>query len=292
MIVYWDRQHQKDEQELVYGESGVRFLYENRMGNLLEEAFLSRKLPSTLYGFYQSSSLSRKKIAPFIQQFKIPMSEYEEKDFTSFNDFFIRKFKPGVRKFEASPTKMAAFAEARYLAYEKITADQTFPVKGTDLSPEALLGRRDIARAFEGGSLLIARLCPVDYHRFHYPDDGRTWDSYRIHGKFHSVNPAALKYKSEIFFSNERQVSLLDTKHFGRIAYIEVGALLVGKIVQTHLRPDFKRGEEKGYFLFGGSTVIVMGAPGAWRPSADLLQKTKEKRETLVRLGEPIAEKI
>jgi phosphatidylserine decarboxylase len=292
MIVYWDRRHQKEEQELVYGESGVRFLYENRMGNFLEEALLSRKLPSTLYGFYQSSNLSRKKIAPFIQQFKIPMGEYEDKDFTSFNDFFIRKFKPGVRKFETSPTKMAAFAEARYLAYEKISADQTFPVKGTDLSPEALLGRRDIARAFDGGSLLIARLCPVDYHRFHYPDDGRTWDSYRIHGKFHSVNPAALKYKSEIFFSNERQISLLDTKHFGRIAYIEVGALLVGKIVQTHLRPDFKRGEEKGYFLFGGSTVIVMGEPGAWKPSIDLLQKTKEKRETLVRLGEPIAEKL
>jgi phosphatidylserine decarboxylase len=142
MIVYWDRQHQKDEQELVYGESGVRFLYENRMGNFLEEAFLSRKLPSTLYGFYQSSHLSRKKIEPFVKQFKIPMGEYEEKDFTSFNDFFIRKFKPGVRKFELSPTKMAAFAEARYLAYEKISADQTFPVKGTDLSPRV---RRRIA---------------------------------------------------------------------------------------------------------------------------------------------------
>src|SRR6185437_6713 len=106
--------------------------------------------------------------------------------------------------------------------------DQTFPVKGAHLQPEVLLGRADVARAFEGGSLLIARLCPLDYHRFHYPDDGRTWDSYRIHGKLHSVNPLALKYRSEIFFTNERQVSLLETRHFGRIAYIEVGAMAVG----------------------------------------------------------------
>jgi phosphatidylserine decarboxylase len=292
MIVYWDRQKQKEEQELVYGDAGVRFVYENKLGHFIEETFLSRKLPSTLYGFYQSSQLSKKKIPPFIKAFNIPMEEYEKKDYTSFNDFFIRKFKPGARKFEASPTKMAAFAEARYLAYEKIDADQTFPVKGADLTPEALLGRHDVARAFEGGSLLLARLCPVDYHRFHYPDDGRTWDSYRIHGKLHSVNPVALKFNSEIFFQNERHITILDTKHFGRIAYIEVGALLVGKIVQTYLRPDFKRGDEKGYFLFGGSTVIVLGEPGAWKPSADLLQKTQDKRETLVRLGESIAERL
>ena len=291
MIVYWDRQRQREEQELVYGDAGVRFLYENKFGHLLEETILSRKLPSTLYGFYQSSGLSRKKIEPFIKAFSIPMDEYEKKNYKSFNDFFIRKFKPGVRKFEESPSKMAAFAEARYLAYEKVQADQTFPVKGADLTPEVLLGRQDIARAFEGGSLLIARLCPVDYHRFHYPDDGRTWDSYRMHGKFHSVNPTALKFNSEIFFQNERQITMLDTKHFGRIAYIEVGALLVGKIVQTHLRPEFKRGEEKGYFLFGGSTVIVMGEPGAWRPSADS-RKTRGKRETFVRLGEAIAERV
>jgi phosphatidylserine decarboxylase len=292
MIVYWDRQKQKEEQELVYGDAGLNFLYENKLGHFLEESFLSRKLPSTLYGFYQSSGLSTKKIEPFVKAFKIPIEQYEKKNYTSFNDFFIRKFKPGVRKFETSPTKMAAFAEARYLAYEKIDAEQTFPVKGVDLTPEALLGRVDVARAFEGGSLLLARLCPVDYHRFHYPDEGRTWDSYRIHGKYHSVNPVALKSNSEIFFSNERQVTLLDTKHFGRIAYVEVGALLVGKIVQSHLRPDFERGDEKGYFLFGGSTVIVLGEPGAWKPSADLLQKTAEKQETLVLLGESVAERL
>jgi phosphatidylserine decarboxylase len=153
-----------------------------------------------------------------------------------------------------------------------------------------LLGRTDIARSFQGGSLLIARLCPLDYHRFHYPDDGRTWDSYRVHGALHSVNPLALKFRSDIFFTNERQISLLDTRNFGRIAYIEVGALCVGKIVQSHFQPEFKRGDEKGYFLFGASTVIVMGQAGAWKPAQDLLEQTAKKRETLVRLGEPLTD--
>jgi phosphatidylserine decarboxylase len=292
MIKVWDRQKNSEETELVYGDAGVKMLYETRLGQFAADHLLTGRTVSRLYGAYQNSSASRKKIPSFIEHFKIPMEEYEERDFRSFNDFFIRKFKPGQRKFEMAESKLAAPAEGRYLGWEKISPDQKFPVKGSDLTPEALLGSADIARAFEGGSLLIARLCPVDYHRFHYPDSGRTWDSFRIPGKFHSVNPAALRYRSEIFFTNERQVSLLDTKHFGRIAYIEVGALCVGKIVQTHLRPDFDRGDEKGYFLFGGSTVILLGQPGVWKPSADILSQTASKMETLIRLGDAVGEKL
>lgn len=291
MIKVWDRQKNSEETELVYGDAGVRMLYETRLGQFAADHLLTGRTLSRLYGAYQNSSASRKKIPSFIEHFKIPMEEYEERDFRSFNDFFIRKFKLGQRRFEMAANKLAAPAEGRYLGWEQISPDQKFPVKGSDLTAEALLGSADIARAFEGGPLLIARLCPVDYHRFHYPDDGRTWDSFRIHGKLHSVNPVALRYRSEIFFTNERQVSLLDTKNFGRIAYIEVGALCVGKIVQTHLRPDFDRGDEKGYFLFGGSTVILLGQPGVWKPSADILSQTASKMETLIRLGDVIGEK-
>ena len=109
---------------------------------------------------------------------------------------------------------------------------------------------------------MIARLCPVDYHRYHYPDAGRTLAHYPVHGKFHSVNPAALRYSDAIFATNERYVSILDTENFGKLAYIEVGAMMVGKIVQTHPTDQpFRRGDEKGYFLFGASTVIVLGQP-------------------------------
>lgn len=138
--------------------------------------------------------------------------------------------------------------------------------------------------------MLLARLCPVDYHRFHFPDGGRVRESYHVSGRLHSVNPAALKYRGDIFATNERQVSLFESLHFGRLALIEVGALCVGKIVQTYEGSEaVRRGQEKGYFLFGGSTVIVLGEKGAWSPDADILEKTEQGLETWVKLGEGLA---
>jgi phosphatidylserine decarboxylase len=139
-------------------------------------------------------------------------------------------------------------------------------------------------------TLLLARLCPVDYHRYHYPDGGKTQKHYSIHGQYHSVNPTALRFKEDIFISNERRVSILETKNFGKLAFIEVGAVMVGKIVQTHDETKaFRRGQEKGYFLFGGSTVIVLGEPGLWTPSKDLLENTKNGIETYIQLGDAVA---
>ena len=132
----------------------------------------------------------------------------------------------------------------------------------------------------------MARLCPTDYHRFHFPDGGRVLERYSLPGRLHSVNPIALKRRGDIFFTNKRDISILETENFGKLAYIEVGAICVGKIVQSHRQGDFRRGEEKGYFLFGGSSVIVMGLPGRWVPSEDVLRHTKEGMETYVRLGD------
>jgi phosphatidylserine decarboxylase len=291
-IVYWNRSKACEEVEQVYGEAVVAWLYGTRSGQGLSDWLMSSRLPSQAYGMYQSSLLSRGKIRPFIHQFCIPMEEYEDPGFRSFNDFFIRKFKPGMREFAADPNRMPAFAEARYFAWDKITEDQTFPVKGRFMTPAALLGDAELAREFFNGPLLLARLCPVDYHRFHYPDGGRTLKHYRVAGKLHSVNPLALKYKGEILSTNERYVSILETRNFGKLAYIEVGAMMVGRIVQTHpWDKPFERGDEKGYFLFGGSTVIVLGQEGAWRPDTDLLEQTTRHHETYVKLGDAIAKR-
>jgi phosphatidylserine decarboxylase len=290
-IRIWNRAASREETEKVYGDKWVRWLYGSRSGQGIAEAVLVRPWLSRVYGSYQSSSASKHKVRPFIRDFAIPMQEYEDREFHSFNDFFIRKFRPGARSFAQAPGVMPAFAEARYLAWESVREEQVFPVKGHDLTAEAILGRSEVARAFHGGPLMIARLCPVDYHRYHYPDDGTTELAYPIHGKLHSVNPLALRYESRIFNMNERYVSVLNTKNFGKLAYVEVGALCVGKIVQTYPEAHpFKRGEEKGYFLFGGSTVILLGEPGRWKPSEDLLKNTARQVETLVRLGEPVAE--
>ena len=289
-ITYWNRLTGRLEQELVYGEGALRWMYETRPGRTLGEGLLSRGWVSAMYGAVQDTGWSAGKIAPFVAKFGIPMHEYEDKRFTSFNDFFIRRFKPGARTFTANPRELAAFAEARYFAMDRLDPSQRFPVKGIALSAAELLGDATVAAPFERGPAFIARLCPVDYHRFHFPDGGRI--THRAHrgGPLHSVNPLALQFKPDILVTNERQISILETDGFGRLAYVEVGATMVGKIVQTHPETaPFRRGDEKGYFLFGGSTVVVLGEAGAWTPDADLLEQSRAGRETLVRLGERIA---
>lgn len=289
-IRIWNRAEGREETEQVYGGAMVDWLYGTKPGQALADGILSRAWISKLYGAYQGARASRHKIVPFIRDFGIRMEEYDEGPFDTFNDFFIRKFRPGARPFETRPDRMPAFAEARYLAFASVTPEQRFPVKGGFLTAEALLGDAREAAAFEGGPLVIARLCPVDYHRYHYPDDGETERSYPVGGLLHSVNPAALRYRGEILATNERRVSLLRTRNFGRLAYIEVGALCVGKIVQTcpENRP-FTRGDEKGYFLFGGSTVILLGEAGRWQPDSDLTDRSSRGIESFVRLGEAIA---
>jgi phosphatidylserine decarboxylase len=287
-IKIWNRQAGREEIEKVYGGALVDFLYGTSPGRAVSGALTGAWL-SKAYGAYQSSPFSRHKIAPFIQEFGVHMEEFEEGPFGSFNHFFSRRFKPGARKFVPDPDRMPAFCEARYLAWESVSPDERFPVKGQWLTPEALLGRK--ADAFHGGPLLIARLCPVDYHRFHFPDAGAAQETWRVPGRLHSVNPAALRYRGDIFATNERQVTILETRNFGKLAYIEVGALCVGLICQTHPEgKPFERGDEKGTFLFGASTVILLGERGRWKPDADLLEQTsKHHRETLIRLGQGIA---
>lgn len=290
-IRYWDRRDQKECIEKVYGESFIRWIYENPVGMKVSSLLLTRPAFSRFYGTFQSLEPSRKKIAPFIQQYSIPMEDFEDKEYTTFNDFFIRKFRPGKRAFAPDPEILPAFAEARYFGWRSVASEQHFPVKGSHLSAEALLGGTRWGKSFEGGPLLLARLCPVDYHRFHFPDSGLILESYPLHGLYHSVNPVALAAKSDILCTNERHVTILKTENFGLLAYVEVGAMCVGRIVQTHSEKTFARGDEKGYFLFGGSTVIVLGEPGAWVPDADLLSRTESHQECLVRLGEPVAKR-
>lgn len=297
-IKFFNRVTGKEEREIVYGDKFIEWLYKAETGKALSTLICKAPL-SQAYGALQDSPLSQRKIAPFIKNFHINMDDFlpeegrsEASPYANFNQFFIRRFRPGKRPFVREPSEMAAFAEARYYGYDSIHDNESVPVKGVHLSPQALLESKKWENVFKDGPLLLARLCPVDYHRFHFPDDGEIVDDYRIKGLFHSVNPLALKAKENILITNERHVTVIDTVNFGKLAYIEVGAICVGKIIQS--RPliagrNFHRGEEKGYFLFGGSTVIVIGEKGKWRPSQDILANTKNAMETYVHLGTTVA---
>lgn len=299
-IKYFNRMTGQNEIEKVYGDWFIKFLYTSFAGQKVGGLFTNKYFSKT-YGAFQDLPSSHKKVRPFIDKFNIPIGDYEpgtrpsldpKDSYRTFNEFFIRQFKQGKRNFVSESNRLAAFAEARYVGFEAVNEKDVYPVKGNFLKAKDLVGNDQVAKIFEGGPLLIARLCPVDYHRYHYPDNGKVLDNFRVPGAYDSVNPFALKYKNQIFIKNERHVSILQTENFGRLAYIEVGAICVGKIVQSHRwNKPFVRGEEKGYFLFGGSTVVVLGEKGLWKPSQDIITNTANGIETYLHLGEEVGVK-
>lgn len=292
-IKLFNRYSGQMELERVYGEGAVKWLYGSASGKIIAPLVVA-PLISKIYGWLQGTNWSAGKVNPFIQNFDIQLDDFEiqqqnsQTPYKSFNDFFIRPFKAGKRPF-VEGNQMAAFAEARYYGYEALSDSETIPVKGNFLSGPAVINSSKWTETFSGGPCLLARLCPVDYHRFHYPDNGKVLDHYRIKGQLHSVNPLALQKRPDIFIRNERVVTILETENFGKLAYVEVGAVCVGKIVQSGSLESFSRGEEKGYFLFGGSTVIVFGEPGRWIPSEDILKATRAGHEVYVHLGDEVA---
>jgi phosphatidylserine decarboxylase len=264
--------------------------YESEPQRSFTQWVKSQPVYDRLYALYENSPLSTREIEPFIRKYHINMAEFEPVRYRSFAEFFDRRFRPSVRKFPSVPDEMGAFAEARYFGWQNIAPDQKFPVKGHSLSADQILGSADWARPFAGGPVLLVRLAPVDYHHMHYPDDGTTRDHQRLGRRLWTVNCHALQSKPDILFANERNVNILETCNFGRLGFVEVGALSVGRIAQVHpLHLPFRRGEEKAVFRFGGSAIVVFGEAGKWRPSADLLEHTRENVETLVRLGDCVA---
>jgi phosphatidylserine decarboxylase len=282
----WDRRTDKLVMEWMGDHQTT---YESRPRTSLAQWIKSHPLFDWAYAAYQNTGRSARQIEPFVCEYHIDMSEFEPVQYRSFAEFFDRRFRPGVRKFPSAPGEMGAFAEARYLAWDRLAPGQEFPVKGHSLDAEQILGKAARARPFIDGPVLLARLAPVDYHHVHYPDHGMTLDQDRLGGRLWTVNWHALQNKPDILFSNERRINILETRNFGRLGFVEVGALSVGRIVQVHpIETAFRRGEEKSVFRFGGSAIVVFGEPGAWQPADDLVAHTKEGVETFVRLGEPV----
>jgi len=297
-IKYFNRQNGNVEIEKVYGDGGVKWLYNSIAGKILSYGLVKAPL-SVAYGYMQNLPTSKNKIPEFVKNFDIKMEDFipengrSEKDpYSSFNQFFIRQFKEGKRNFVEENDIMPAFSEARYFGYESISDDDSVPVKGKFLNSKELLQKEEWVGTFKDGPLLLARLCPVDYHRFHFPDNGKVLDHYKVGGLYHSVNPIALRAKEDIFSTNVREVTIMETENFGKLAYVEVGAICVGRIVQSTDLTSFNRGDEKGYFLFGGSTVIVIGEKGKWSPSKDICDNTQNKMETYLHLGVEAAKKL
>ncbi|MFA5205789.1 MAG: phosphatidylserine decarboxylase [Lentisphaeria bacterium] len=209
--------------------------------------------------------------------------------FRSFNDFFIRRLKPGTRPWDAGAGSVVSPADCRMSAFPAGAAAAGLTVKGARFTPEELLGAGGAAWAarFAAGPAVVARLCPADYHRYHFPVDGRVVASWRVPGVYDSVHPLALALGVPVFRDNLRQVAVLESAA-GLVAFVEVGAFGVARIVQTHAAAEFRKMDEKGYFGFGGSTVVLLFEPGRVELAADLVRNSAEGWETRVLVGETI----
>lgn len=279
---------------MVLGEALVRYVYEHALGRALRRAVLTRPTFSKIYGRWQSSSFSRPAIGKAVQQLAIDMSDYviPEAGFEHFNDFFTRKLKPGARPVEQDPQRLASPADGRTFAYTDIKGDTLIPTKGRHLSIRALLKSDEEAAHFASGTVLIVRLCPSDYHRFHFPCSGKASAAKTLAGPLESVNPRALARGKAILDTNQRDLTFIESPTFGRVAYLEIGAMCVGSIVQTYTPGEVKAGDEKGYFQFGGSTVILVFEPGRIQVDEDLIANTRKGIETFVRMGEGLGSAV
>lgn len=291
-ITFFNRLTQRIETEAVYGEGFLRFTYENPLGALPLHALVKRAAFSSWYGRQMDAPASQAKIAPFLATYDVDISEFAAPpdSFHSFNEFFYRKLKPQARPIAPGEGVISFPADGRHLVLPDIAAADDFFIKGTRFDLPALLWDAALAARFAHGSMLISRLCPVDYHRFHFPCAGTPGAARQINGPLYSVSPIALRRRASIHWENKREITLLRTPTLGDVLLLEVGATCVGSIVQTYT-PDtpVEKGAEKGYFRFGGSCFITIFEPGKIRFSDDLIENSRTGREVYARMGDVAA---
>ena len=294
MIKIYNRKTKAYDVEQVAGLKYINWSYSSPIGKSFLELFIKKKMFSKLYGSFCDSPLSKKKINAFIDEFNIDMSLCNKNidEFENFNDFFARTLTPEARPIDYSENILISPGDGRLSAFENIDLDKVVQIKGYTYSLKELIDDPKVAKEFEGGTCLILRLCPTDYHRFHFVDSGTCSESKKISGFYYSVNPIALNNVSELFCKNKREWSIFNSDNFGEILHVEVGATCVGTILQTY-SPEkrVKKGEEKGYFKFGGSTTILFFKKDTIKIDSDIVEQTKLGFETKVNMGETIGHK-
>lgn len=280
----WNRKELIEVPEV--GIGAIRFVYDTAFGRLLAKGILCRKWVSNLYGLWQKSCLSKGKVKKFMAQYNISVEDCTQQEFPNFNAFFTRKRK--VIEDKTAPNELPAIADSKLSALP-IGPHSRFSVKDVEYTVAELLEDEELAKTYEGGYCLIFRLAPDDYHRYSFPDRGTAEDTREIKGVLHTVNPIAGTMK--VYRRNTRHYTVLHTEHYGEMIQMEVGALLVGKIC-NHGHRSFIKLEEKGYFAYGGSTVILLCKRGKVAIDQDILDYSAKGIETKVRLGERIGKAL
>ncbi|KAJ3782369.1 phosphatidylserine decarboxylase-domain-containing protein [Lentinula aff. detonsa] len=283
----------EEEKMQVYVRLGIRLLYKGMKSRM--EGSRARSLLKSLsikQGVKYDSPESVRDIPPFIEFHKLDMNEVRDpvKSFKTFNQFFYRKLKPDARPVDSplDPYRLVSAADCRFMAFESVSEATKLWIKGREFSVGRLLGNAYKAEAerYNGGALAIFRLAPQDYHRFHSPVDGKIGKMTYIAGEYYTVNPQAIRTALDVYGENARKIVPIDSPQFGRVMAVCVGAMMVGTIQTTVEEGQWvQRGEEFGYFAFGGSTIVLLFEPGVLEWDEDLLINGRAALETLVRVG-------
>lgn len=291
MLKTYNRKTGQYEREKIANETWLNRLYGNTGGGLWLELVFKRWICTFLYGLWYDTPWSARRIAAFVEEYGVDLAECAAglEDFRSFNDFFARRLKPGARPFAQEPELLCSPCDGRLRAWQDIDIHNLVQVKGWTYTLAELLADRKLAEKYQGGTCILIHLAQYDYHRFHFVDQGACGPPQRLKGYYYSVHPIALQAVPRLYCRNKREISLFRSKHFGDIVYVEVGAKLVGAIVQTYTPGAYvQRGEEKGYFKFGGSTVILFLEKDVVEVDRDLLEQTAMGYEVKVAAGEVI----
>ena len=264
----------------------LQFLYKTASGRLVLKLTV-RPFFSRIGGKILSTRISALKIRSFIKKAGIDMSEYEQKRYKSFNEFFTRKILPDKRHIDMEPQNLISPCDGKLSAYH-IGKGSVFNIKGWDYTVQELLCDDLLAQRYEKGICLIFRLCVDDYHRYCYIDGGCKGENIHINGELHTVQPIAQE-KVKVFARNDREYTVLDTDHFGIVTQIEIGALMVGKITNWHGAGRIEKGQEKGCFEFGGSTIVLLLEENAVEMDKQIFDDTENGLETAVKLGQTVA---
>jgi phosphatidylserine decarboxylase len=282
------------ETEAIYGERWLRWAYGTGAGRL-SLALVSRPWFSRWYGWRMDRPRSRRLVAPFIREFKVDTTEFADPpdSYRTFNEFFHRRLRPGARPVDPDPRAIVFPADGRHLGFANLAAAQGFFVKGQRFELAAFLGDSALAERYRGGPAVLSRLSPVDYHRFHFPVAGVPSAARRLDGGLWSVNPVALRQRLEYLWRNRRWQSTITTETVGTVVMTEIGATNVGSLEHTYRAGEpVEKGQEKGYFRFGGSAVLTLFEPGRVALADDLLGASAEGLELYARFGDVMARAV
>ncbi|MGK0237050.1 MAG: phosphatidylserine decarboxylase [Candidatus Pelagisphaera sp.] len=294
-IQFYNRYTGEVETETIYGESYLRWTYENPFGRLALNLLVKRSLFNAWYGWRMDRPASRSKVEPFIEQYGIDMGECREsgESFKTFNGFFYRKLTEEARPIASGEGIVNLPADGRHMAIPDLSQVDQVYVKGQGFELGKFLGSSELAERFSGGSVVISRLCPVDYHRFHSPVAGTLVEQREIDGSLFSVSPIALCRKVGYLWENKRVLTTIQTEAYGLVAFVAIGATCVGRIHMTRAKGTrVERGEELGYFAFGGSCVATVFEKGRVTLASDLIEHSSRETEVYAKMGDRLGTEV